>query len=78
MKSNDAWRKAASEVTRIHNQRNPHQPMALSGDELAKVIRSAATGALDLLQQSLKPNFCELSPPPVLHALRCVVLCVWH
>ncbi len=59
VKSNDAWRKAASEVTRIHNQRNPHQPMALSGDELAKVIRSAATGALDLLQQSLKPNFCE-------------------
>ncbi len=60
--SNDAWRRAASEVARLHNERNPDQPMAISGEELAKVIRSAATGALDLLQQSLKPNFCE-SPP---------------
>ncbi|CAL8470008.1 g9550 [Coccomyxa elongata] len=57
-KSNDAWRKAASEVARLHNERNPDQPMAISGEELAKVIRSAATGALDLLQQSLKPSFC--------------------
>jgi hypothetical protein len=63
-KSNDAWRKAASEVTRIHNQRNPDQPMAISGEELAKVIRSAATGALDLLQQSLKPNFCKRLEAP--------------
>lgn len=57
-KASDAWSRAAKEVTRLHNQRNPDRPIPISGDELADVIRSAARGALDMLQQGFASPFC--------------------
>ena len=65
--SQDPWRKAAAEVARMHNARNPGAPMGISGEELAEVIRNAATGAIDVLQQSLHPpEFCARSIPSLL------------
>ena len=61
----DTWRRAAREVARLHAQRHPGAPLAISGDELAEVLRSAASGAVDVLQQSLDPpHFCARPTVP--------------
>ena len=63
-------------MNRLHNLNNPNTPLPLSGNELADVIKNAATGALEVLQQSYSmPNFCEppclapVSSPPLLRSL---------
>ena len=51
-----------AQVKRLHKLNNPNTPLPMSGNELADVIKNAATGALEVLQQSYSmPNFCE--PP---------------
>ena len=54
-----------AQVKRLHKLNNPDTPLPMSGNELADVIKNAATGALEVLQQSYSmPNFCELPPLP--------------
>ena len=49
-----------AQVRRLHKLNNPNSPLPFSRNELAEVIKNAATGALDVLQQSYAtPNFCE-------------------
>ena len=49
-----------AQVKRLHKLNNPNTPLPMSGNELADVIKNAATGALEVLQQSYSmPNFCE-------------------
>ena len=51
-------------MKRLHKLNNPNTPLPVSGSELADVIKNAATGALEVLQQSYSmPNFCEPFPP---------------
>ena len=50
---------------RLHNLNNPNTPLPISGDDLADYIKNAASGALDVLQQSYSvPSFCELHLSP--------------
>ena len=52
---------AAVQVHRLHNLNNPSTPLPISGNDLADYIKNAASGALDVLQQSYSiPSFCEL------------------
>lgn len=55
---------SAMQVKRLHKLNNPNSPLPMSGNELAEVIKNAATGALDVLQQQTYhvPNFCEYFP----------------
>ena len=56
---------AAVQVHRLHNLNNPNTPLPISGDDLADYIKNAASGALDVLQQSYSvPSFCELHLSP--------------
>ena len=56
---------AAAQVHRLHNLNNPNTPLPISGDDLADYIKNAASGALDVLQQSYSvPSFCELHLSP--------------
>ena len=58
---------AMAQVRRLHKLNNPNSPLPFSRNELAEVIKNAATGALDVLQQSYAtPNFCEHRHPPLL------------
>ena len=51
-------------VKRFHKLNTPTSPLPMSGNELAEVIKNAATGALAVLQQQTYhvPNFCEYFP----------------
>ena len=43
-----------AQVKRLHKLNNPNTPLPMSGNELADVIKNAATGALEVLQAELQ------------------------
>ena len=56
---------AAVQVHRLHDLNNPNTPLPISGNDLADYIKNAASGALDVLQQSYSvPSFCEFHLSP--------------